>query len=220
MDTKEVIVIGMGRFGTSVAENLTYQGHEVLAVDIREDVVERVKDTVTEAVTINKLDARTLESLGIAELDIGVMAIGSDMEANIKGAQLIKQFGLMLVARAQSDLHGNILSKIEADQIIYPERDMGARVSDILSAVNVVDYLDLSPEISVAKVSVASDRGATTLKELDMRSSYGVTVLAIRKSEGEIEISPRAEDSICGGDQMILVGPREGIHAVKDKFGE
>lgn len=220
METKQVIIIGIGRFGTSVAEKLTKEGHEVLAVDIDEDVIERVKDKVTQAVTIDNLDARTMNSLGVGDLDIGVVAIGSDMQANIKAAQLLKQLGLMVVARSHNELHGNILSKIGADQIIYPERDMGGRVSDILTAVNVIDYIELSPEIPVAEVAVGPDQDDKKLKQLDMRTNYGVTVLAIRKSGEEIKISPSAEDSISRGDNLILVGPREGIHKVKNKFEE
>jgi trk system potassium uptake protein TrkA len=95
---------------------------------------------------------------------------------------------------------------------------MGARVSNILTAVNVIDYIELSPEIPVAEVAVSPDMTARSLKELDLRTKYGVTVLAIKKSDDEVKISPSATDSISEGDHLVLVGPSDGIHNIREKF--
>ncbi|MGM0381371.1 MAG: potassium channel family protein [bacterium] len=218
METKQFIVIGLGRFGTSVAENLAELGHEVLALDIDEDQVEKVKDSATQAVTIDNLNEETLESLGAADLDVGIMAIGEDIQANIMGALMLKELDLMVVARAQNELHGKLLGKIGADRIIYPEHDMGARVAYNLTAVNVLDYIELSPEISVAEVTVSPAMASQTLKDLNLRSQYGVNVLAIKKSGDEINISPRADDSPEEEDTLVLVGPNTGINEMKEKF--
>ena len=218
MQTKQFIVVGLGRFGTSIAEKLTELGHEVLALDINEQEVDRVKDTVTQAVTIASLTEETLESLGARDLDVGVMAIGEDIQSNIMGSLMLKELGLMVVARAQNELHGKLLGKIGADRIIYPEYDMGARVAYNLTAVNVLDYIELSPEISVAEVTVSPEMAAKSLKELDLRSRYGVNVLAIKTGEDEINISPRADDSPEEEDTLVLVGPNKGINDMKEKF--
>lgn len=218
MKTKQFIVVGLGRFGTSVSEKLTELGHEVLALDIDEQEVEKVQDTVTQAVTIDSLNEETLKSLGAADLDVGIMAIGEDIQSNIMGSLMLKELGLMVVARAQNELHGKLLGKIGADRIIYPEHDMGARVAYNLTAVNVLDYIELSPEISVAEVTVSPEMAAKSLKELDLRSRYGVNVLAIKTGEDEINISPRADDSPEEEDTLVLVGPNKGINDMKEKF--
>lgn len=218
MDTKQFIVIGLGRFGSSVSEKLTELGHEVLALDIDEDQVEKVKDSVTQAVVIDNLNEETLESLGAPDLDVGIMAIGEDIQANIMGALMLKEMDLMVVARAQNELHGNLLGKIGADRIIYPEHDMGTRVAYNLTALNVLDYIELSPEMSVAEVTASPAMTTQTLKDLDLRSKYGVNVLAIKKSAEQINISPPADYSFEEDDTLVLVGPNTGINEMRQEF--
>lgn len=218
METQQFIVVGLGRFGTSIAEKLTELGHEVLAIDIDEDQVEKVKSTATHAVVIDSLSEETLESLGTPDMDVGIMAIGEDIQANIMGSLMLKEMDLMVVARAVNELHGKLLGKIGADQIIFPEHDMGTRVAYNLTALNVLDYIELSPEMSVAEVTASPEMEGQSLRDLDLRSKYGVNVMAIKKSNEEINVSPGPDYSLSEEDTMVLVGPNTGINDMRENL--
>ena len=147
MPKKQFAVIGIGRFGGSVARNLHRMGYEVLAVDISKDEVDQVMHDVTHAVQVDALDFETIKSLGIRNFDVVIVGIGSNLQASILVTVQLKELGVkFVVAKAMSDLHGKVLEKVGADRVIYPERDMGARVAHHLVSAKVIDYIELSSE--------------------------------------------------------------------------
>ncbi len=149
---QSVLVIGLGRFGTSAAEELARLGHEVLAVDIAEEPVNAVAASVTHAVQLDASDADALRSIGAAEFDHAIVALSGTAEASIFATMALKTLGVRnVIAKAGSSLHGKILEQIGATRVIYPEREMGMRVAHTFAIPNVVDYIDVAPGFGIVK---------------------------------------------------------------------
>ncbi len=208
---KQFVVIGLGRFGTSVARTLSSLGHDVLAVDNRESCVHEVMNEVTQAVQADARDEETLKSLGVRNFDAAVVAIGDDIESNILITLTLKEMGVKyVVAKAQTSLHGKVLSRIGADKIIYPEKDMGMRLAYNLVTANVMDLIELSPDYSIVEIKAPVKFWDRTLGELDLRAKYGISIMAIKKA-GDILIAPGAEAKIGEKDVLIIVSKTEAL---------
>ena len=130
MSKKQFVVIGLGRFGSSIAKTLYSLGNEVLAIDSDEEVVQSIADSVTQAIQAEATDEATLKSLGIRNFDVAVVTVGTDVQSSIMITLLVKELGIKyVVAKAQNELHAKVLYKIGADRVVFPERDMGIRVA-------------------------------------------------------------------------------------------
>ncbi|TBL71501.1 potassium channel family protein [Paenibacillus thalictri] len=218
MKGNQYAVIGLGRFGSSLAKELVKLGYEVLGVDINEEAVEEMSQTLTHVVVADSTDEEVLKSLGVRNFDCAVVAIGDDIQSSILTAILLKDLGVKsVVAKALSDLHGKVLEKIGVDRIIFPERDMGIRVAHQLVSPNLLDYIDLSEKYTIAELAVPKRLTGCSLKEIDPRAKYGCSVVAINKKKGVI-IAPTAVDTVEERDVMVVIGTREQIdqfeHAV------
>lgn len=218
MDRKQFAVIGLGRFGSSVAKTLYSLGNEVLAIDSEEDVVQEIADSVTHAVQMDATDENALRSLGIRNFDIAVVAIGSDIQSSIMVTLLVKEMGVKyLIAKANNDLHAKVLHKIGADRVVLPEKDMGVRVAHNLMTTNILDYIELSPDYSIAEMEVPEEWSGKTLRELDLRVRHGVNVMAIKR-ENSINISPSAGDRLLFGDVIVAIGGTEELSRLENKI--
>jgi trk system potassium uptake protein len=212
MKAKQFAVIGIGRFGASVATTLYEMGHDVLVIDNSEDKVEAIIDRVTHAVVADTTSETALKSLGITNFDVVIVSIGKDIQASILTTLVLKDLNVnYIVAKARTTQHGKVLQKIGADRIVFPERDMGLRVAHNLIATNVLDFIELSPEYSIMEVIAPGDMIGESLRELDLRARYGVNVLAIRSEDKKINVSPAATDRLQTGDVLIVVGANEAI---------
>lgn len=208
---KQFAVIGLGRFGTSVAETLTRMGYDVLAADVNADKVNAVMDVVTHAVQVDALDEHSLKSLGIRNFDVVIVAIGEDVQANILVTVMLKEMGVKtVVAKARTELHGRVLAKVGADKVVFPERDMGIRVARALVAANIVDQIELSPDYSIMELIAPEEFVGKSIGESAIRMKYGVTVLAIRRGQ-DILISPGARHAIEEGDILVVVGRNDRL---------
>jgi trk system potassium uptake protein TrkA len=217
MPKKQFAVIGIGRFGGSVARNLHRMGYEVLAVDISKDEVDQVMHDVTHAVQVDALDFETIKSLGIRNFDVVIVGIGSNLQASILVTVQLKELGVkFVVAKAMSDLHGKVLEKVGADRVIYPERDMGARVAHHLVSAKVIDYIELSSEYGIIEMQVPEGLVGITMGKADLRARFGVTVLAIRR-DAEIIVSPGADHVFEAQDIMVVLGGTEDIARLEEK---
>lgn len=219
---KNFVVIGMGRFGFSVARTLYEMGHDVLAVDSDEELVQEISPYVTHAVQIDATDESALKSLGISNMDAAIVAMGDDVKASILIALLCKELGAgMVIAKAQDALHGKVLSKMGVDRVVYPEREMGFRVAQSLASANILECIDLSEEYSIAEIEVLKEWDNRTLKELDLRKKFGINVMAIKNGEGGLNISPLGDDVIRQKDVLVVIGSMEDLQnlesAVKRK---
>ncbi|KUO77872.1 MAG: potassium uptake system protein [Desulfosporosinus sp. BRH_c37] len=214
---KQFVVIGLGRFGTSVAKTLSALGHDVLAMDKNEHVVQVIKQDVTQAVQADARDEDSLRALGVRNFDVAIVAIGDDLEANILITLMLKEIGIpYVVTKAQSVLHGKVLEKIGADKIIYPEQDMGVRLANNLIRTNVMDFIELSLDFSIFEIIAASRFVNKTLGELNLRAVYGINVVAIKKSGNQIVIAPGANAVIDEKDILVVVCNKKALAKLPD----
>jgi trk system potassium uptake protein TrkA len=220
MSNRQFVVIGLGRFGSSVATTLYSLGNEVLAIDTDEEIVQSISDSVTHAVQADATDEATLRSLGIRNFDVAVITIGSDVQSSVMVTLLVKELGVKyVISKAQNELHAKVLYKIGADRVVFPERDMGVRVAHNLCSSNILDYIELSPDYSIMEVSAVRDWQGKTLRELNMRSKYGINIMAIKRGN-DINISPGADDEIRENDVLVVIGGTDELSAIeKGKLG-
>ncbi|MCX7950606.1 MAG: TrkA family potassium uptake protein [Clostridiales bacterium] len=215
MKTKQFVVIGLGRFGSSIAKTLYSLGHEVLAIDVDEEVVQDISDHVTHAVQADATDEATLKSLGIRNFDIAVITIGSDVQSSVLVTLLVKELGVKyVIAKAQNELHAKVLYKIGADRVVFPERDMGIRVAHNLCSSNILDYIELSADYSIMEVTALDEWENRSLKELNMRSNYGINIMAIKRGN-DINIAPSADEVIKHGDVLVVIGGTDDIKNIE-----
>jgi len=215
MSKKQFIVIGLGRFGTSVAETLYALGNDVLAVDIDEEAVQNIAEKVTHAVQVDANDENSLRALGVSNFDVAIISIGSDIQANILSTLLVKEMNVKhIITKANNALHAKVLYKIGANRVIFPERDMGIRVAHNLCSSNILDYIELSPDFSIAEIVTPKEWEGHSLKELDLRVRYSVNVVAIKRDDN-IEVSPAADEVIQEGDIIVAIGGTSELNSIE-----
>ncbi|KUK40879.1 MAG: K+ transport system NAD-binding component [Clostridia bacterium 62_21] len=208
---RQFAVIGLGRFGQSVAISLAKMGYEVLAIDTDEEKVNEIVEHVTHAVQIDALDENALRAVGIRNFDVVIVAIGHDMQASILITVMLKEMGVReVVAKARTELHGRVLAKVGADKVVFPERDMGVRVARALVTKNILDQIELSPDYSILELVAPEEFVGKTLEESGIRLKHGVTVLAIRRG-ADIIISPGGKQVIEPGDVLVTVGRNDRL---------
>ena len=216
MKKKQFAIVGLGRFGTSVAKTLYQMGYEVLAVDADEARVQDFSDEVTHVVQADTTDEDTLKALGIRNFDVVVVAIGADVQANLMTTLQLKEMGVSyIVAKAKNNLHGKMLEKIGADRVVYPERDMGQRVAHNLVSSNVLEYIELSPEYSIVEVTAPKVLVGKNLVETDLRGRYEVNVVAIRRGE-QLLVPPQPTEKIMDKDVLFVVGANRGVQRLEE----
>lgn len=214
---KQFVVIGLGRFGTSVALSLSALGHEVLAIDKNADAVQSISDKVTHAVIADCRDEEQLKALGVRNFETAIVAIGDDVQANILIALMLKDMGISYVAaKAQSALHGRVLEKIGVDRIVYPEKDMGYRLAQSLVTSNVLDFIELTPGYSIVEIKAPSKFINKSLATLNLRAKYKVSVLAIKRGT-EVVIVPGGDETIIAKDELVILAKNEVLKELQDK---
>ena len=202
---KQYIVIGLGRFGRAIAETLCAAGEEVLGVDRRMDLVEDMKDSVTQAIQVDAMDRDALEALGIPDFDVAFVTMGSDIRASGTLVLQLKELGARkVIAKAQDEFHGRMLEKLGADQVLFPERDMGRRIAHNMVTGDIIDGLELSSEYSMAEIRPSASWVGRTLGELALRSDKGINVIAIKDGD-ELNAMPRHDTVIRAGDRLLVV---------------
>jgi trk system potassium uptake protein len=209
--TDQFAVIGLGRFGLSIARKLFESGKEVLGVDVNDERVEDSQPYVTHAVIADTTDADALKSIGIRNFDTVIVAIGNDIQASILSVLLLKELGVnKVIAKALNKLHGQVLTKVGADWVVFPERDMGIRVAHQLLSPNVLNFIEISKDYSVEEIRIPEHMTDKTLRELDLRARYNLSVIAIRH-ENEINISPSPDKIIDPGDVLVVIGENRDL---------
>ncbi|NLN41656.1 MAG: TrkA family potassium uptake protein [Clostridiales bacterium] len=215
---KQFVVIGLGRFGSNVAKALYSMDHEVLAIDKDEEKVQDISDYVTHAVQADATDENVLKSLGIRNFDVVVVTTSSDIHSSILITLLCKEIGVkFVIAKAQSELHAKVLYKIGADKVVFPERDMAMRVVHNLVSSNILDYIEVTPEYSLVEIETLSHWVGHSLKELNIRGKYGISVLAIKHGK-EIIVAPNGDDIINKDDILVVIGKTKDITRLENKY--
>lgn len=215
MKKKQFVVIGLGRFGYAIAKELYILGNDVLAIDADEERIQSISDHVTHAVQADTTDENTLRTLGISNFDVAVITIGSNVQASIMTALLVKDLGVKyILTKAHNELHAKVLNKLGVNKVIFPERDMGIRVAHNLVSSNILDYIELSSDYSIAEIASPEEWFGKTLKDLNMRSNYGINVVALKRNS-EVNVSPSADDVIQEGDVIVAIGGAEEINKIE-----
>lgn len=207
---KQIAVIGLGRFGTSLATSLVEMGNEVMGMDMDEDRVSEVSDDLTHTIQADATDPHVLKELGVKNYDAIVVSIG-DLERSIIVTMMLKELGAEnVVCKATSTMHANILNRLGADKVVFPERDMGVRLAHSIADHNVVDYVDISEDFSMMEMVAPKEWMDKNLISLNIRSKYRMNIAAIRRGK-DVIIAPKGEDVILPGDIVVLIGEREDL---------
>lgn len=212
MANQQVVVIGLGRFGTSVAYTLYQMGHDVLALESDQARVQAAMGQVTYPVQGNATEEAVLRELGIPNFDMAVVAIGSNVEASIMSTVLLKSLGVPhIVARAKTQLHGQTLERVGADVVVHPEQETGEHVARGLFHPEVQDYMEVAPNFGISKVKASPQTTNRTLKEAGLagaRDKYGLAVLAIRRGK-DVILLPSEDERIQKEDTLVLASKEE-----------
>ncbi len=208
---KTYVVIGLGRFGTVVAARLYELGNEVLAIDPQAENIQHIADRVTHAAMGDARDEDVLRALGVGNYDCAIVAVGSDLAASILITLNLKDLGVpAVICKASSEGYKRALERVGADRVVIPEREMGVKLAQSLSSSSILDFIELSNEYGIAEIAVPPDWVGKSLRELDIRAHYGVTVLAFRKGEA-LNVQPDASEPIHEGTVAVVLGSNEQL---------
>lgn len=213
---KTYLVVGLGRFGTSVALKLQELGNEVMVIDENEEQVQRLSNVVTYAVVGDARDEDVLESLGVRNMDCAIVAIGQNLAASVLITLNLKSLGVpQVICKAQDDLQKRALEKIGADRVVIPEREMGMKLAQNLTSSSVLDYVELSRDCGLAEIMTPKSWVGKTLLELDVRKKFGVTVAAFRKADGDMTVFVDINYRLEANDELVVLGSNEDLARVQ-----
>lgn len=210
---KQIVIIGLGRFGVSVARTLYTIGHDVLAIDTDEKIVQSVASEITHSIQADGTNETVLRELGIGNFDIGIVAIGEAVEASVLSTILLKKLGVAyVIARADNDLHGSILEKIGADKVVFPEQEMGERVAHVVTLTEVSYYMPLVPGYGVARMKTPEYLVGEKLADLGFgpKGKWEVAVVLIQR-EKEIIVTPSQQEIIRDDDILVVAGNNDNL---------
>lgn len=211
---QQVAVIGLGRFGLAVTRTLMGQGHAVFGVDKAEDAVQRARDVATHTVQATLYDATVVRALGLNEVDAAIVAIGSAVEANIVATALLLDAGVPhVVARANSTLHGTILTRIGAHRIVYPEAASGESVALTLQAPEAMAHIALGPGTGITTLRAPAEWVGRSLSELRLPERGPLVVLAIQRGEQALAV-PGGDERVREGDILALLDEESRLNAL------
>jgi len=223
---RQFAVIGLGRFGSKVAETLAKKGVHVIAIDSDRELVGRVSDVVTKAVQIDSTDEESLAASGVKDVDVAVVAMGEDVESSILTTALLKNLNIKeIVARACTKLHAQILKMVGATRVVFPEEDMGIRVANSILSPGVLEYIELGADYTLAEIEAKSESIGHTINELDLKTRYGINVLIVKRkvievgekageaTEKEVKVLPTSDYKIQRGDILVVVGNSKDVES-------
>jgi trk system potassium uptake protein len=213
-----VLVIGLGRFGSAAAKELISLGHQVLAIDLDEARVNDLAPDVTHAVQLDASDDHALRAVGAADFDHAIVAISGSTEASIFATMALKNLGVRnVIAKAASNLHGSILERVGANRVVYPEREMGTRVSHTFSIPShiVIDYIDVAPRFGIVKIRPPESFIGRSLREIDLPGRFDLTPIGLRRGDS-VTVNPHRDDRIAAGDEIILIGLDDRLERLGD----
>ena len=215
MAGQQVVVIGLGRFGSAVARELERLGHEVLAIDRSEQRVNDIAPDVTHALQLDASDEDALRSAGAGEFGTGIVAISTDAEPSIFAVMVLKRLGVPnVIAKAGSQLHGEILARVGADRVVFPERETGLRLAHSFNVPNVIDYLDVAPGFGIERIRPPKSFMGRSLGDLDMKTKLGLTPIALRRGQ-QVIVNPTRDERILDGDELILIGRDDNLDRLR-----
>ncbi len=203
---QQVAVIGLGRFGSAVATELVRLGHDVLGVDSDLATVQALSGDLTHVVQAEATDEESLSRLGITEFDAAVVGITGDLETSILATLLLKRLGLKrVVVKARNEMHGEILTRVGADRVVYPERDTGLRVAHAWTSADITDSLDVIPGYAISRVAVPAALVGQTIQRAILDRTSNVSLLLLARGE-RVTVYPSPSETLKAGDTMVMSG--------------
>ena len=209
---KNILLIGLGRFGRHIARQLNQMGHEIMAVDINEERVNKVLPFVTNAQIGNSTDAEFLDSLGIGNFDICFVAIGGDFQNSLETTSLLKELGAKLViSRAERDVQEKFLLRNGADKVVYPEKQVAKWASIRYTDDHILDYMEVDASHAIFEVEIPYEWIGKTIGELDIRKKHNINILAVKNEGGEIGVAISADTVLNDGSTLLVLGDYKTI---------
>lgn len=210
---RQFAVIGLGRFGRAVCMTLHQLGYEVLGIDSDEHRVAQIltEQYVSHAVQLDSTQPAALKEAGILDFDTVIIAIGNYVQESIITTLNVKEAGVpYVVAKASSDIHGKLLQRVGADQVVFPEHEMGCELARSLTRPGLLDRFELDPDHSIVEVIVPDEFDDKTVVDLDLRRRFGLTLMAINQDD-RFEINPSPVTRLKKGAIMVVIGSNKGI---------
>ena len=214
---KHFLVIGLGRFGASVARTLTEEGHNVVGIDTSEDRIQRVSEEIADAIKCDATDADLLDTMGVSDYEAAIVCIGEKyIQNSILVTLILKEKGAKkIIAKAGTKTQGRVLSKVGADTIAYPEKDMGERVAKSLISSNIIDFLAVSPDVSIIEIPTPDFMIGKNLVEMNLRHKYGVTIISIKNVKNNIMAPPDINYRFAKDDILIIIGENKQLKKLR-----
>lgn len=209
---KQVLLIGLGRYGQNIAVRLNEMGHQVMAVDKDEKRVNAILDIVTNAQIGDSTDRAFLESLGVRNFDYVIIAIAGDFESSMITTVMVKELGAPnVISRASSEIQEQLLKNNGADVVIYPEKTVGIWTANRYVSEHVLDYFDLADGYSIYEISMPDSWVGKTLASMDIRSKYGINILAVRSGE-HLNVTMDPNEKFVKSQSLLVLGKSENVH--------
>jgi trk system potassium uptake protein len=207
---EEFAVIGLGRFGSSLARSLEEHGHTVMAIDVNPALVQNIADEVTHAAALDSTNEEALQAIDITSFETVIVAIGADFEANLITTVTLKQLGVRrVICKTQTNRQRDILLRVGADRVVQPEQNSARRLADELSAPALLESFTLSQNFSIAELVLPRSLAWQSLAQSNMRNKYHLTVLLIKRGD-EVYVSPTADTILQQDDLLVVFG--ENVH--------
>ena len=212
---KSYVVIGLGRFGSTLARQLCKLGAEVLAMDVHHDLVQQVADDVTHAVVGDAQDKDVLRALGVRDFDCAIVAIGTNLAASVLTVMNLQELEVpYIICKAHDETHSRVLQKLGVNKVVIPEQENAARLARSLNSHNVLDYIELSEDYGILELPAPKSWIGRSLKELNLRAKLGVNIIAVENGQ-KTNVSPSADYVIGEGDIMVVLGDNYSLEAVQ-----
>ena len=212
---KTYAVFGLGRYGYAVAKELVNNGAEVLAVDSDESLINTASLDVPFCKCADITDLETLKQLGIANVDVVIIAMANNLEASVMSVMLCKELGVKtVIAKCSNEMHKRILSKVGADKVVFPERESGIRLAKNLLSSGFVDVIELSNDVSMVELDVKPEWAGKSLIELNLRKKYDMNIIAIRQENNlQTHIDPNLK--LENNMQLVVILNKSKLHKIK-----
>ena len=212
---KTYLVVGLGRFGSAVAQRLYELGSEVMVIDLHPELVQKIENKVTCAAVCDARDEEALRALGARNYDCAVVAIGSDLATSVVATLNLKELGVAtVICKATDDTQRRALEKIGADRVIIPERETGIKLAQSLTSSSILDFIELSKDCGIAEIHTPESWFGKTLRELNIRAKLGVNIIAIRH-DGKIEVAPGADFALKENTVLVVLGTNDKLAKLK-----
>lgn len=210
-EKKQILIIGLGKFGMSIAKELAKYDCEVLAVDESSELVDEVAEFVTHAARVDAGDINTLRKLGVANFDEAIIGIGDNLEASIMIALSLKELKVpYIIAKSRDEVHTRLLTMIGVDKVVQPEKDVGVRIAKSIMHKSIIERVEFGKEYSVIEIETPQEWIGKTLNELNLRPKHNINIVCVEKNDGKV-IIPMANYIIEEKDNLMLISPNKEL---------